>query len=154
MDATMQTLVLKGVSLLSVILGFATPLTKVSQTVMPGVTISAESYLTKSCFNGQCTNYDGNQPDKLKAALAFACLALILSVVMLGLHFTAKPPNHALLGNLSIPQALCFLLSFAMVVAAMNDGSPKYNAGFAFLIIGTLTSAAHFAASKKAAASS
>ena len=88
---------------------------------------------------------------KSKVALAFM---LILSVVMLGLHLTAKLLKHALLGNLSIPQALCFLLSFAMVVAAMNDGSPKCNTGFAFLIIGTLTSAAHFDASKKATTSS
>merc|ERR1719453_1803775 len=132
MDANMQTLVLKGVSLLSAVLGFATPLTKESFAFGP-VTLTTESYLTKACVQGTCTNYDGDQPDKMKAALAFACLALILSVVITGLHFTAKPPNHALLGNLSIPQAFCFLLSFAMVVAAADGSSPKYFAGFAFL---------------------
>ena len=93
--------------------------------------------------------------DKNKAALAFISLALVVSLAQTVLHFTASPPNHSLLGNLSIPNALFFLLSFAIVASEdATGGGIKYGAGFAFMIIGMLAAVAHFAVSKKAAASS
>lgn len=162
MDATKQTLALKGTCLLSAILGIATPVVTAT---------GVEMYLYKSCVLGTCANYGSKHstpnpfgppvvtevpfPNKLKAALAFICLALVVSLVQTVLHFTAKPPNHALLGNLSIPNAFFFLLSFALVASDdPTKGGGNYGAGFAFMIIGMLTAVAHFAVSKKAAASS
>ena len=72
------------------------------------------------------------------------------------LHFTKKPPNHKLLGYLSIPNAFFFFLSFVLVTAEtakdMDYSGKKhgvkviYDAGYSFLIIGFLASVAHIAA--------
>jgi len=150
MDATKQTLALKATCLLSAVLGFAAPIT--STTSGP---FTVSSYLTKYCFNGACTNYGSDVADKQKAAIAFCAIALIICFVQCVLHFTAKPPNHALLGKLSLPAAFSFLISFSLIANQFADSpaAPDYSAGFAFIIIGWLASMGHFFVSNKAAAS-
>ena len=154
MDATKQTLALKATCLLSAVLGFAAPITSTSVS-FGSISFTSSSYLTKACVNGACTNYGGDAPDKQKAAIAFCAIALIICFVQCVLHFTAKPPNHALLGKLSLPAAFSFLISFSLIANQFADSpaAPDYSAGFAFIIIGWLASMGHFFVSNKAAAS-
>jgi hypothetical protein len=81
------------------------------------------------------------------------CLALIISLAQTVLHFTATPPNHALLGKLSIPNAFFFMVAFAIIASDTLGQGASYGAGFAFMIIGWLASMGHFIVSNKAAAS-
>jgi len=148
MDATKQTLALKATCLLSAVLALATPIL---------TTGAFSSYLFKYCVNGTCVNYgDAGVPftDKSKAALSMVCLALIVSLAQTVLHFTATPPNHALLGKLSIPNAFFFMVAFAIIASEdATSATTSYGAGFVFMIIGWLASMGHFAVSNKAAAS-
>ena len=185
------TIALKGACLLSAILGLAAPLTSATGDDYSSYLYkkcehgsctsygSTESYTTSYGGYSNCrqiyVGYNGYSyictrttpwPKHIKAALVFCCLALILSlaqaVLQAMLHFTKKPPNHKLLGYLSIPNAFFFLLSFALVTAEtakdMNYSGEGYayrdhygvknvyHAGYAFLIIGFLASVAHIAA--------
>jgi hypothetical protein len=124
MDATKATLILGALSLLSIIIGLATPLV---------TTGSYTFYLTKLCLQsstgGQCTDWHEVSVQTtttmcMQGALASACLALILSVAVVIMHLTAisrpKPQNLELLGGLSIAVALCSLTSFALVTTSMD----------------------------------
>ena len=147
MDATKQTLALKATCLLSAVLALATPIRTAG---------SASYFLTKACGGGICFNFGSALlpwTTKGQATLAMICLALIVSLAQTVLHFTATPPNHALLGKLSIPNAFFFMVAFAIVASDDAPAGVSYGAGFAFMIIGWLTSMGHFAVSNKAAAS-
>ena len=179
MDATKATLILGALSLLSIIIGLATPLV---------TTGSYTFYLTKSCLQsstgGQCTDWHEVSVQTtttmcMQGALTSACLALILSVAVVIMHLTAisrpKPPNLELLGGLSIAVALCFLTSFALVTTSMDVagfagsahgpqtpqtpasalppallGQSHYHGGFFFLIFGFLAAIAHSVVSEVA----
>jgi hypothetical protein len=171
MNASQQALVLKATCLLSAIIAFATPIAVAPDT--NGTTIVIV-YLTKDCQEGATPFGGGGSRDgdgcitsfadamdgKQKGAIAFGSFALIFSFGSFVLHFFAppKPPNHALLAKLSLPTAFSFMLSFSLLAALINGRSTElvfaYSSGFAFLILGTLASVAHFFVSKKAAASS
>jgi hypothetical protein len=165
-----QTLALKATCLLSAILGFATPLMNfVSYQEAGAFSYSVSAYLTKVCnrpltangayVNGNdvCTNYGGDAPDKQKAAIAFCAIALIISFIQCVLHFTAKLPNHALLGKLSLAAAFAFLISFSLIAnnkglatTGFGGGDNEINGpGFASLIIGWLASAGLFVVVRK-----
>ena len=142
-------LVLKGTCLFSAVFGLATP-------IITSDNGEVKSYLYKSCAGNTCYNFGAEIrdfeipfPDKLKAALAFTCLALVLSLVQTLLHFSSGPLIQGLLTILSIPNAFFFMLAFVLVASETKLGGSNYGVGFAFMIIGWLVSMAHFLMSRK-----
>jgi hypothetical protein len=134
MNATKQTLALKGtclLSLLSAILGIAT--------------VGDEREEEKSTVGDA-------------KAFVLICLALIVSLIQNVFFFAAAPPNYALLRTLSILNAVFFIAAFVIVASSpfqafcLRDFSlcPAYGVGFVFMIIGWLASMGHFAVSNNA----
>ena len=146
-------LVLRVLSIFFVVLSFLLPLYSLSVVEPWGLRVNW--YLTRFCveidvmdtetlrtcasFDDQSSPYGG----RMVAALAFVCLALIVSVGLLALHFYM--PTQA--RHLCIPQLICFVVPVVLLRdRPLRDEMPlSFGGGFVTIILGLLTSFAHFA---------